>query len=84
MANVCIETNSFFFVDSFEAGLVQQSAVGAVMARETASSRYAKWLRLLRRRIEYKGVRVGRIHKLWPVLRGVESVGGGGRPRGTL
>jgi hypothetical protein len=44
----------------------QQSAVGAVVARATACSRYAKWLRLLRRRIEYKGERVGRIHKLWP------------------
>jgi hypothetical protein len=54
------------FLGWFDAGLFQQSAVGAVMARETASSRYAKWLRLLRRRIECKGVRVGRIHKLWP------------------
>ena len=51
----------------FDARLLQESTVGGDMARETASSRYAKWLRLLRRRIECKGVRVGRIHKLWTV-----------------
>ena len=54
----------------------QQSAVGAVVARATAGSRYAKWLRLLRRRIEYKGERVGRIHKLW---RGMSDRGSGWR-----
>jgi hypothetical protein len=59
----------------FDAGLLQESTVGAVMARETASSRYAKWLRLLRRRIECKGVRVGRIHKLWTVYGFLECVG---------
>ena len=50
----------------FDARLLQESTVGAAVARETTGSRYAKWLRLLRRRIEYKGERVGRIHKLWP------------------
>ena len=59
----------------FDARLLQESTVGAVMARETTSSRYAKWLRLLRRRIECKGVRVGRIHKLWTVYGFLECVG---------
>jgi hypothetical protein len=68
----------------FDARLLEQSTVGAVMARETAASRYAKWLRLLRRRIECKGVRVGRIHKLWTVYCSWCAWVGGGRPRRTL
>lgn len=59
----------------FDARLLQESTVGAVMARKTSCSRYAKWLRLLRRRIECKGVRVGRIHKLWTVYGFLECVG---------
>lgn len=59
----------------FDARLLQESTVGAVMAGKTSCSRYAKWLRLLRRRIECKGVRVGRIHKLWTVYGFLECVG---------
>ena len=76
MADVCIETRLDVCCWVLDAGfLSQHSAVGAGMARETASSRYAKWLRLLRRRIECKGVRVGRIHKLWTVYGFLECVG---------
>lgn len=59
----------------FDARLLQKSTVGAVMGGKTSCSRYAKWLRLLRRRIECKGVRVGRIHKLWTVYGFLECVG---------
>jgi len=69
---------------SFDARLLQESTVGAVMARETTAPRYAKWLRLLRRRIECKGVRVGRIHKLWTVYGSVCAWVVSGRPRRTL
>jgi len=64
LADVLSETGGLSFFQDRACGRI--SAVGA-MVFTAGCPRYAKWLLLLRRRVCYKSVRVGRIHKLWPV-----------------